>query len=159
MQQICQRITAHALLTTFTVCATCSVDTQLETSILNEFVQRWRQIKESDGFAQRLLICSSEHRATKKALLAGYLTFKPGLTLAHCFFHTSMSLLQFSTPQSQQKKNPLSWQNDTHKIVLTTKYGGYVYFSSYNHIIESVLQSRTASQWQPESTSILWTSP
>jgi len=56
-------------LTTFTVCATCSVDTQLETSILNEFVQRWRQIKESDGFAQRLLICSPEHRATKKPLL------------------------------------------------------------------------------------------
>ena len=50
------------------------VESRLESSIFNYFVQNpgRRQIKESDGFAQRLLIRPPEHRATKKPLFAGY---------------------------------------------------------------------------------------
>jgi len=61
-------------LTTFTACVSFKpVKNRLETSIFDSFVQNpgQRQIKELDGFVQRLLIHPPEHRATKKPLLAG----------------------------------------------------------------------------------------
>ena len=76
VQQPCKRITARALFDSMYSMRQLQnrLRARLESSIFNLFVQNpgRRQIRESDGFAQRLLIRPPEHRATKKPLLAGY---------------------------------------------------------------------------------------